>query len=103
MTKYSRIIASSSACIAVFLDNDLAYNRTKDCQSVGACIQNMLLFAHSKGIGSCWLGQILENSVQVNKLFSLPSRYELMAVIALGYPDEKVRSGRKQMKDLLLD
>ncbi|MFH1227226.1 MAG: nitroreductase [Planctomycetota bacterium] len=103
LTRHSRIISSSTACIAVFLDNHLAYNRIKDCQSVGACIQNMLLYSHSMGIGSCWLGQILENSAKVNKLFGLPVRYELMAVVSLGYPDETARSNRKPLKDLLLN
>lgn len=34
---------------------------TKDVQSIGACIQNMLLAIHSTGLGGVWLGEILKN------------------------------------------
>jgi nitroreductase len=86
LTHYSRIIVDSNALIAVFLDNSASYDRTKDCQAVGACIQNMLLYIHSVGLGAVWLGEILKSKDEVLKLIESSKELELMAVIAVGYP-----------------
>lgn len=89
LTRYSKTVASANALIAVFLDNSLSYDRTKDCQSIGACLQNMLLYIHSIGLGAVWLGEILKNKDRVLELTGGPKDLELMALIALGYPAEK--------------
>jgi len=102
LTIDAQIINGCSLCICIFLDKDLMYDRIKDCQAVGACIQNMLLEAHSLGLGACWLGEILKNKDKVNHLLGLSERYELMAVVALGYPAESPKSNRKPLKDLIL-
>jgi len=89
LTHYSKIILSANALIAVFLYNAESYDRTKDVQAVGACIQNMLLYIHSAGLGAVWLGEILKNKDEVLKLVGGSKDLELMAVIALGHPEEK--------------
>ncbi|MBN2705725.1 MAG: nitroreductase [Deltaproteobacteria bacterium] len=86
LTRYRKIIAGASVLIAVFLDNDSLYHREKDIQGIGACLQNMLLTAHSLDLGAVWLGEILKNAPAVGRLLELPPRYELMAVVAVGYP-----------------
>ena len=93
LTRYSRIVLNADTLIAVFLDNSLSYDRTKDCQAVGACIQNMLLAVHSMGLGAVWLGEILKNKDRMLELIGGPSALELMAVIALGHPAEKGGKG----------
>ena len=65
LTHYGQILLSAPVLIAVFLDNAVTYDRTKDCQAVGACIQNMLLYIHSKGLGAVWLGEILRSKDKV--------------------------------------
>ncbi|SPQ01322.1 Nitroreductase [Candidatus Sulfobium mesophilum] len=103
LTHYSRIVASSQILIAVFLDTAVSYDRTKDVQAVGACIQNMLLEAHALGLGGVWLGEILRSSEQINKILGLSNNLELMAVIALGYPAESPKnSQRKELKNLVI-
>jgi nitroreductase len=89
LTHYSRIVSEANTLIAVLLDSTATYDRTKDCQSVGACIQNMLLFIHSLGLGAVWLGQILKNKEKVVEVLGLGRELELMAVIALGHSDEQ--------------
>ena len=59
LTKYSYIINRANCVILVFLDINNSYNRTKDIQAIGACIQNMLLCSCELGIATCWLGEIL--------------------------------------------
>ena len=103
LTHYSRIVASSQILIAVFLDTAVSYDRTKDVQAVGACIQNMLLEAHSLGLGAVWLGEILKSREQISEILGLGKELELMAVIALGYPAESPKnSRRKELKSLII-
>ena len=83
----STFIKTADCLICVFLDKDSAFDRTKDCQSIGACIENMLLTATSLGIGSCWIGEILDRQTEVKELLQVDNdRYDLMAIISLGYP-----------------
>ncbi len=98
LTHYSKIIVSSNALIAVFLDTSLSYDRTKDVQAIGACIQNMLLFIHSIRLGAVWLGEILRNKEKILALVKGSEELELMAVIALGHPAEK--GGKVSRKEL---
>jgi len=99
LTHYSKVILSSHALIAVFLDHSLSYDRTKDVQAIGACIQNMLLFIHSRGLGAVWLGEILKNRDEVLRIVKGPKNLELMAVVALGHPAEKGGKGNRNGPD----
>jgi len=100
LTHYSKIVKGANVLIAVFLDNSLSYDRTKDTQAIGACIQNMLLYIHSIGLGAVWLGEILKSKDRLIELVEGPKECELMAVIALGHPAEKGgRVSRKKSAD----
>lgn len=102
-TKYSRVVEGAPVCIAVFLDNGTSYDRVKDLQAVGACLQNMLLAVHAMGLGAVWLGEILRNRAAVERLLGVPETCELMAVVALGKPaEEKGRGSRKPLAELLI-
>jgi nitroreductase len=102
LTKYGSIIKNAPVALLVYLDKASSYDREKDIMAIGACIQNMLLEAHSLGLGSCWLGEILKNKHKVNEIFDVDNRYELFAVIGFGYPSQSPVSARKQIKDLIL-
>jgi nitroreductase len=103
LTHYRTIIQGAPLCIAVFLDTALSYDRTKDIQAIGACMQNMLLAIHALGLGGVWLGEILKNSEKVKALLRVPSALDFMAVIALGYADEKpVSAQRKKLQEVIL-
>lgn len=99
LTHYSKIIENAPCCIAVFLDHNLSYDRTKDCQAIGACIQNMLLTIHDMGLGAVWLGEILRNKEKVAELLEAPQNLELMAVVAFGHPAEKGGKGKRKALD----
>ena len=86
LTRYSKIVLSASALIAVFLDHSESYDRTKDAPAIGAVMQNMLLYFHSIGLGAVWLGEILKNRDKVLDLVGGPEDLELMAITALGHP-----------------
>jgi nitroreductase len=102
-TKYGYVIERAPVCIAVFVDRKVMYNDVKDHQAMGACIQNMLLAAHSLGLGAVWLGEILKNAEGVRTLLGLPKDMELMAVVALGHPKvQKHTSSRIAVSEVLL-
>ena len=102
-TSYSHIIGKAAACIAVFIDKTAMYHEVKDHQSMGACIQNMLLAAHGMGLGAVWLGEILKSADAVRELVAVPKDMELMAVVAIGHPAGKGgTSNRRPVEDVLL-
>lgn len=103
-TKYSHIVRASYVCISVMLDKSVMYNQMKDNQGAGACIQNMMLAAHALGLGSVWLGEIInDQATTLGALGKSENEYELQAVIAIGYPNQKGSSNRKELSELLLE
>jgi len=95
-TRYGSIIAQAPVAIAVFLDSQSSYDRTKDLQAIGACMENMLLAAHSLGLGASWQGEILNRRAEVEKLLRVPADYELMAVLTLGFPASSDQSSSRR-------
>lgn len=54
----------------------------------GISAQSIVLGAAEKGIGACMIGSIQRNDLRA--VLSIPDRYEILLVLALGYPSEKV-------------
>ncbi len=105
LMQYSKFAKTADCLICVFLDKKESYDYTKDCQAIGACIENMLLTATSLGIGSCWIGEILDRQTEVKELLQVDKdRYDLMAIISLGYPLRKnaARTQRKPLSECVL-
>ncbi|MBA4373854.1 MAG: nitroreductase family protein [Thermodesulfovibrio sp.] len=103
LTHYSKVVLASRVLIPVFLDTEKSYHREKDIQAIGACLQNMLLEIHSLGLGAVWLGEIIKSDREIRELLGLTGSLELMAVLALGYPDEQPKATkRKELKDLVV-
>lgn len=101
---YGGFMSKADCFICVFLDKTQSYNHIKDCQAVGACIQNMLLCATQVGLGACWIGEILNRDAQVKRLLGIGDSLDLMAVIALGYEEGKTAAvQKKDIKQCLLD
>jgi nitroreductase len=102
-THYSHIVLAARALIAVYLDTEAMYDDVKDHQAAGACIQNMLLAIEAHGLGAVWLGQILKNKAEVNRILGLEEKYDLMAVLAIGHPRHHDRKkNRKELDEFIL-
>ena len=72
--------------------------------SIGAAIENMILAAHDKGIGSCWLTAPIEAGLEdeLRKIYA-PDKGKLMSLITLGYPvKEAVVPKRKEDRFVIL-
>ncbi|MGB9712408.1 MAG: nitroreductase family protein [Dissulfurimicrobium hydrothermale] len=102
LTRYAKVIASAKVLIAVFVDKAAMYSDVKDYQAIGACLQNMLLAAHSLGLGAVWLGEILKNANKARALLELPGNLELMAVVAVGYPLRRNQSSERMGIDQVI-
>ena len=61
-----------------------------DC---AAAIQNMLLAAHSLGLGTCWVGAFDENKVA--EIMDAPEDLRPVAIIPIGVPAESPRPPSK--------
>ncbi|MHA1230151.1 MAG: nitroreductase family protein [Candidatus Helarchaeota archaeon] len=83
-TKYGNIINSAPVIIAVYYNKDRGYNYVKDIQSIGAAMENILLGIHFLGLGGVWLGEILNQKDEVDKILEVPNTWEFMGVIAFG-------------------
>lgn len=57
--------------------------------------QNAVVAAHSLGIGSCYIGDIMENAEIHRKMLSLPSYVFPAAMLVFGYPTEQQKERSK--------
>lgn len=62
-----------------------------------ACIaaQNAVVAAESLGLGSCYIGDVMENCEKQRELLHLPAGVFPCAMVVMGYPTEKQRARRK--------
>lgn len=101
-----------SAPVTVFVVNSLGKSFLADLtpeervydicniQSISAAIQNMLLAATEKGIGSLWICDIYFAYAELCEW--LKSEGELIAAVAFGYPDEFPQARpRKEFEDVV--
>ncbi|MGC9194598.1 MAG: nitroreductase family protein [Syntrophobacteraceae bacterium] len=103
LTRYSETIKTAAVLVVVLLDRDASYERTKDCQAIGACVQNLLLAFHAMDLGAVWIGEILKNGERVIDILKLPDRMELMAVVAVGLPAHRnQKSHRRPVEELIV-
>ncbi len=51
-------------------------------------LQDMILCATEEGLGTCWIGAFNENAIR--EMLKIPSHLKVIALLALGYPREKL-------------
>lgn len=97
---HNAILSNALVIIFVAYRNDVNYMsgfKHKDyVQSAAAAIENLLLMAHSKGLGACWICDIPDNSI-LQQHFNLPNNYEVLAAVALGYSDEEANTSAQKL------
>ena len=99
LAEQTKMVENAPVIIPVFFDHKAGYDLTKDMQTMGACLQNMLLAIHGLGLGGVWLGEIRKNMDKVRVLCGAPETYELMAVVILGYSAQKAAEGKRKGLD----
>jgi nitroreductase len=74
-----------SAYIIILRDTEVTPVFDCDC---GIAAQSILMGATERGLGGCMIGSI--NINELRKVLEIPSRYEILLVLALGKPRETV-------------
>lgn len=88
--KFLSTLGGAPVCVLAFMLKPNYPDRDGAMQSVSAAIENMLLAAWDKGIGSCWLSapQRMGFGPVFQARFA-PGKGEFVAAITLGYPDQE--------------
>lgn len=96
-----RFIAEAPVVIVVAVERfeaQRAYrSRGEELYSVqdsAAAIQNLLLLAHSKGLGACWVGAFGEQPVAA--ALELPGEQRPIALVPVGVPAETPKPPRRR-------
>ena len=87
--RFMSTLGGAPVCVLVFLLKPDYPDRDGAMQSVSAAIENLLLAAWDKGIGSCWLSapQRMGFGPALQERFA-PDKGEFVAMVTLGYPDQ---------------
>jgi len=66
-----------------------------------AATQNMLLEAHSLGLGACWIGAYGSvNEESAKDILNVPDDKRLLSVIVIGRPAESPQSTRRKLDEI---
>lgn len=85
--------------IAVVIDETASTHAAEDG---AAATQNMLLEAHSLGLGACWIGTYgSTDEASARKALKVPEDKRLLSVIAIGYPAETAHKTRKSLAEVV--
>lgn len=74
-----------TAYILCLIDQDL--KMTWSDTDAGAAVENMILTAVEKGLGTCWLGAL--NKEKLTKLLGVPENLKIHSAVAVGYPAQE--------------
>jgi len=84
----SAFLKDAPVLIVVISRRDV-WDAPYDCS---AATMNILLAAHSLGLGACWVvapTADVRDELKVKELLRIPDEYTVYNVVALGYPDEQ--------------
>ena len=96
--RFVGLLGDAPLCVLAFINKpDYKKSDSTLIQSVSAAIENMLLMAYDKGIGSCWLTAPLETGVDsaLKDRFA-PDKGDMVAMLTFGYPDQEPRMPKRK-------
>ena len=83
-------------------DGAVARNLVDSLSSVSAAVMNLLLAAHTAGLGACWMTGPLVAAAQLRRILQVPRGWEVAAVVPLGFADETPDAPpRRELEQLL--
>jgi nitroreductase len=74
--------------VFLFIDGSLGEWSIFD---TGLFAENLILAAHSFGVGSCLQASVANYALEIKKFFDIAESKKLVICISLGYPDEKAK------------
>ena len=97
------MLLQAGTAIAVCGDLEAAHNRQLSylLQDCAAAIENLLLSAHSQGLGACWLGvHPREKRIEaLRSILGLPETVLPVACIAVGQPGEQKQARTRYKRE----
>jgi nitroreductase len=89
----SHMLKEAALAILVCEDPSLEVVKGRGMLDCSAATQNILLAAHALGLGAVWLGiyPVEERMAGMRKLLHIPAQVIPVALVSIGYPDEKLR------------
>jgi len=92
-------MAEAPIIIAAFEDKQAPWYKV----NVSIAMSQLILAATNEGLGTCWIGAWYdEYDIKINEWLSVPSKYGLVALTPLGYPDETPKPiHRKKLEEIL--
>ena len=97
----AKVIENASHAILCLKKKDDMWN-TEDLLSIGAAIENMLLEATEKGFAALWIRDTFYTEDKIKEAFNI-EEYDLVSVIALGYPSrEEKQKPKKSIDEIML-
>lgn len=87
---YGKMLAEASFAIVVCGDKKIEELESYLLQNCSAATQNILLAAHSYGLGSVWLGihPREDRLTAIREMLKMPEHIFPISMIAIGYPGE---------------
>jgi len=84
---FLRSLGNAPVYVLAFLQKEFEV-RDSMVESVAAAIQNLLLAAHEKGLGACWVNAATGTGYgpAIREMFA-PDKGEFLSLVALGYPE----------------
>ena len=99
-SKEDVIFYNAPALVLILTEDKLFYDESCAC-----CAENMMLAAHSLGVGSCWIGfaSALGLNKQTMEKIGVPEKHHISAAIVFGYPKKKTKNPpmRKVYSDII--
>ena len=109
---YARITGAPLVIVAFLTMEDMdaypdpergAAERLMAVQGVAMAVNNILLAAHSAGLGACWMCAPLFCSQAVVETVGAPAHWQAQALLTLGYPASKGKPPvRRPLSDVVL-
>ena len=97
---YAKFVAESPVVFIPLTNPEI--HQKYHMSDTGLAILHFMIEAYSLGLGTCWAGVIgtsFEN--ELKKLLNIPDHLNIMALVALGYPDQERESSRKSLDELV--
>lgn len=95
----SHVFYNAPALITIYA-KPIGHRAKGDCSFVA---QNIMLTAHSMGLGTCWIGfaQTFLDTPAMKKELQVPDDYSVVAPIIVGYPAKKSDVVEKNEPEIL--
>lgn len=107
---YARIAGAGAAIVAFLTMEDMdtypdaRRSRAEELmavQGVAMAVQNLLLAAHSEGLGACWMCAPLFCQEEVGRALGVPAHWQAQALITLGHPASRGKpAARRPLAEL---